>query len=200
ISAIPLPDCAENSTRLTRNEIQELVLAHNRARKEADQYRPSNTPVLPAITWDCAAAEVAQQYANETRGTQGHSNREWRNQQYSSRTGRQGNGASLGENLAWNVASSSTLLGPIVNAVTDWIDERSDYNHDSGTCSGGVCGHYTQIIWRESTGVGCGVERDSIPLNGTIWPHGYFLSCNYHHAGNINGDNPLIEHPDWYYE
>ncbi|MGC9504293.1 MAG: hypothetical protein ACP5D4_11235 [Baaleninema sp.] len=27
-----------------------------------------------------------------------------------------------------------------------------------------------------------------------------FLDCTYHHAGNINGDPPLIDHPDWYYD
>ncbi len=203
ISAIPLPVCAENSTSLTRNEIQQIVLEHNRARKDADAHVPSGTPALPAASWDCAAAQVAQQWANDTGGTQGHSANNWRQQQYSNRTGLQGRAAGLGENLGWAVGSNASSVQSIVNSVQSWDGERSDYNHSSGACAAGkVCGHYTQVVWRESTRIGCGVKRGQIqfPGSGQVWPHGYFLSCNYHNAGNINGDNPLVQHPAWYYQ
>lgn len=203
VSAVPLPACAESSTELTRNEIQQIVLEHNRARKDADTYVPSGTPALPATTWDCDAAQVAQQWANDTGGTQGHSSSNWRKQQYSNHTGLEGRAAGLGENLAWAVSSNAGGVAPVVDSVTSWDEERSDYNHSSGTCAAGeVCGHYTQVIWRESTKIGCGIKRGQIqfPGSGQVWPHGHFLSCTYHNAGNINGDNPLIQHPAWYYQ
>ncbi|NEO85611.1 MAG: hypothetical protein F6J87_15375 [Spirulina sp. SIO3F2] len=201
LSAIPLPSCAERSTELTRNEIQLIVLAHNQARKDADTHVPSGTPALPAVSWDCAAAEVAQQWADETEGRQGHSANNWRQQQYGDRTGLSGRAAGLGENLGWSAASSPDSVDPVVSTVLSWDAERSHYNHSSGACNK-VCGHYTQIIWRESTKIGCGLKRDNIqfPGIGKVWEHGYFLSCTYHNVGNINGDNPLIQHPDWYYQ
>jgi len=201
VSDVPLPACATETSELTRAEMQQIVLEHNRSRLDADQYVPNGLAALPAVTWNCDAAAVAQQWANQSQGTQGHSPREWREGLFGDRTGLQGNGASLGENLGWAVGSQPSVVDPVVSSVTSWDNERSDYNHSTGSCTG-VCGHYTQIIWRESTEVGCGVIRDQIqmPGNSTVWPYGYFLACTYHHAGNINGDNPLIDHPDWYYQ
>lgn len=201
INTIPLPDCATATSELTRSEIQHILLEHNRSRAEANRHVPTGLPPLPAVNWDCDAAAVAQAWAEQSRGQEGHSPRAWREQQFSNRTGLQGNAASLGENLGWSVGSAPDIVASVVSSVTRWHRERSAYNHSTGACSG-VCGHYTQMVWRESTAVGCGVARNQIqfPGSGETWPYGYFLTCTYHHAGNINGDNPLINHPDWYYQ
>jgi len=197
-SAIPLPSCATSTSSLTQSEIQAIVLEHNRARKDADRLVPTGLPPLPAAQWDCDAAAIAQAWADQTQGQQGHSSNEWRQTQYSERTGRQGNAAALGENLGWAASSSADSLRPVVSSVTSWDAERSNYNNDTKACAG-VCGHYTQVVWRESTAIGCGVQRGAREMGGRTWNHGYFLSCTYHNAGNFNGDHPLIVHPDWYY-
>lgn len=197
-SAIPLPSCATSTSSLTESEMRAIVLEHNRARKDADRFVPAGMPALPAVQWNCDAAAIAQEWADQTQGNQGHSTSEWRETQYSERTGLQGGAASLGENLGWAVSSNAEGLRPAVSSVTSWDGERNNYNHDTKACSG-VCGHYTQMVWRESTAIGCGVQRGSRVMGGRTWEHGYFLSCTYHNAGNINGDHPLIAHPDWYY-
>lgn len=199
--AIPIPDCATRTSDLTRSEIQQILLEHNRSRKDADRYVPGGLPPLPAVTWNCDAAAIAQQWANQTRGAQGHSENSWRQQQFSSRTGLQGGAAKLGENLGWSGGSDRSVVSPVVSSVTSWDDEREDYNHSTQTCSD-VCGHYTQMVWRESTAIGCGVYRGAVrwPGSDRTWPEGYFLSCTYHNAGNFNNDPPLIDHPDWYYD
>ena len=182
--------------------MQEILLEHNRARMDADRFLPRRESPLPVVRWHCPTAAIAQKWADGEGDIQGHSPKEWREQEYSRRTGLQGRSAKLGENLAWAASTSPTRVGPVVKGVVDWDAERDDYRHSSSTCkSGKVCGHYTQIVWRESTKGGCGVKRDQIrfPGGGRIYPYGYFLSCNYHNRGNINGDNPLITHPAFYY-
>jgi len=44
-----------------------------------------------------------------------------------------------------------------------------------------VCGHYTQIVWRDTKQVGCGVARDN---RREIWV------CNYDPPGNWVGHRP----------
>jgi pathogenesis-related protein 1 len=44
-----------------------------------------------------------------------------------------------------------------------------------------VCGHYTQIVWRDTTSVGCAAQ--SCP-QGEIWV------CDYSPPGNYVGQHP----------
>ncbi|KMZ61465.1 Cysteine-rich secretory protein [Zostera marina] len=69
------------------------------------------------------------------------------------------------------------------DAVNDWINEVRFYNYFSNTCIDGKdCGHYTQVMWRQTMRVGCArVEC----YNG-----GVFITCNYSPPGNIDGQRP----------
>ena len=63
----------------------------------------------------------------------------------------------------------------------------SDYA--TNTCSD-VCGHYTQIVWRSTGFLGCGIEnctRNS-PC-GASFPNWSLVVCNYQPRGN-NGQRP----------
>ncbi|KAL0454365.1 UNVERIFIED_CONTAM: Basic form of pathogenesis-related protein 1 [Sesamum latifolium] len=83
-----------------------------------------------------------------------------------------------GENLAkgsWDVNATE--------AVQMWLDEKKFYNVGSNTCvEGEMCGHYTQVVWRDTTHVGCARTKCS---NG--WT---FVSCNYDPPGNYVGERP----------
>ena len=57
-----------------------------------------------------------------------------------------------GENL-WK---GTTGAYSVVQVVDSWGEEKKDYKYQQNKCkSGAVCGHYTQIVWRKTTHVGC---------------------------------------------
>ena len=68
-----------------------------------------------------------------------------------------------GENLYWASAIRWSDGRREVQQVTpqmvvaSWAGERADYDYASNLCkSGKVCGHYTQVVWKNTREVGCG--------------------------------------------
>jgi len=47
-----------------------------------------------------------------------------------------------------------------------WAAESRDYDYISNRCSG-VCGHYTQIVWRDTKEVGCAMARGEDARSGS---------------------------------
>jgi uncharacterized protein YkwD len=64
--------------------------------------------------------------------------------------------------------------------VASWASEAVDYDYASNGCHR-VCGHYTQIVWRDTRQVGCAVAQSA---NRQVWV------CNYNPPGNILGRRP----------
>ncbi|XP_010530682.1 PREDICTED: pathogenesis-related protein 1-like [Tarenaya hassleriana] len=132
---------------------QDYISAHNTARA---------TVGVGPVSWDDDLEAYAQSYARrQARGCElEHSN------------------GPYGENLAM---STGDLTG--IEAIGLWVNEKVDYDYDSNTCRvGKVCGHYTQVVWRNSTRIGCAkMECD----NG-----GTFITCNYDPPGNYIGERP----------
>ncbi|KAK9080140.1 hypothetical protein SSX86_001815 [Deinandra increscens subsp. villosa] len=116
------------------------------------------------MVWDANVAAYAQNYANERRGDC--------NLVHSS-------GGPYGENLA---KGSGDFTGTA--AVNSWVGEKASYDHNSNTCAqGAVCGHYTQVVWRNSVKLGC--ARVQCTNNG--W---WFVICSYSPRGNYVGQSP----------
>ncbi|XP_049408520.1 pathogenesis-related leaf protein 4-like [Solanum stenotomum] len=112
------------------------------------------------MSWDAGLASRAQNYANSRTGDCNliHSG--------------------AGENLA---KGSGDFTGRA--AVELWVGEKPNYNYGTNQCaSGQVCGHYTQVVWRNSVRLGCGRAR----CNNGWW----FISCNYDPVGNYVGQRP----------
>lgn len=85
-----------------------------------------------------------------------------------------------GENLFWGSGSSWT----VTDAVNSWYSEKSNYTYSTNSCtSGKVCGHYTQVVWKNSTALGCYLA--ACPNNG-----GMIIGCNYNPPGNYSGQKP----------
>ncbi|KAK1322772.1 hypothetical protein QJS10_CPA02g00043 [Acorus calamus] len=137
-----------------QNSPQDFLNAHNAARAKVG---------VGPMSWDNTVAAYAQNYAKQLAG----------NCQLVHSTG------PYGENLFWG--SASTFTG--VDAVNSWVSESQYYDYNSNTCAAGkVCGHYTQVVWRNSVQLGC--ARVVCNSGGVI------ISCNYNPRGNYVGQKP----------
>ncbi|KAG2319272.1 hypothetical protein Bca52824_012485 [Brassica carinata] len=56
-----------------------------------------------------------------------------------------------GEHLFWEVAQTGHRL--FRRGI--WTVEAKSYNHLTNSCDGGMCGHYTQIVWGDTKQLGC---------------------------------------------
>ena len=85
-------------------------------------------------------------------------------------------GASMGENLF--MCSGYTPDGGA--GVTSWYDEIKDYDFKKHGSTGGVVGHFTQVVWKGSQYLGMGIGQ-----NG----NSYYVVANYYPAGNWVGQD-----------
>ncbi|CAN6202949.1 unnamed protein product [Urochloa humidicola] len=143
-----------------QNDPQDFVDLHNQARNDVG---------LDPVSWDDDVAAFAQSWAAQRAGdcVLQHSG---------------GGPNHYGENLFGGGAGADWSAS---DAVGLWVSEKQWYDHDSNSCSAPPdksCGHYTQIVWRDSTTIGCArVVCD----NG-----GVFITCNYNPPGNVDGESP----------
>jgi hypothetical protein len=140
---------------------------------------------LPPLTWSADIAEVAQRYAEKLAAscssTLAHSTPQERN--------------GWGENLAAGGGFGQSSLSA-QQAVGLWESESACYQFGpfqsgtNATCSSecaryGGCGHYTQIVWRNTQRLGCGVaDCTQGSTRRTYWV------CNYDPPGNYLGQLP----------
>ncbi|KAL2927036.1 Pathogenesis-related protein 1 [Bienertia sinuspersici] len=52
-----------------------------------------------------------------------------------------------------NIARALGIFTP-AKAVEMWLSKEANYDYGSNTCKK-VCGHYTQVIWKNSTSISC---------------------------------------------
>jgi uncharacterized protein YkwD len=121
---------------------------------------------VPPLLWAEGLAAVAQK---------------WADQLLARRKFEHSPDSRYGENLF-------TITGAAANpalVVKNWAAESRNYNYRTNTCSG-VCGHYTQIVWRNTKRVGCAVARGG---DREVWV------CNYDPPGNFVGERPYDPPP-----
>jgi pathogenesis-related protein 1 len=146
-----------------------MVAAHNRERAVVD---------VPPLSYSFQLAASAQAWAESLK------------QSNHCRMRHSATQGQYGENLFWasgvrwsNGVLEVQTIGP-EQVVDAWARERANYDHASNSCaSGKVCGHYTQVVWADTTTVGCGtvVCEDT---REQIWV------CHYQPAGNWIGRAP----------
>jgi pathogenesis-related protein 1 len=132
----------------------EMLAAHNQVRARVG---------VPPLRWSPRLADVAQQWADELIAREKFAHRPKPH---------------YGENL-FEIRGGRSSPSEV---VADWAAEARDYNLARNTCRARAqCGHYTQIVWRNTKEVGCGVAR----LPGReVWV------CNYDPPGNWSGERP----------
>lgn len=146
----------------------EMVAAHNRWRDEVG---------VPGLKWSDKLAGAAQGWADRLAGNN---------------CAMQHSGNSYGE----NIYQASALMWPDGRwefravsprrPVDAWGEEKQWYDAETGQCSAtgkNTCGHYTQVVWKGTTEVGCAMAVCG--NNSQVWV------CNYFPAGNIVGKRPF---------
>ena len=139
-------------TRPVSTLAREMLAIHNAVRAEVK---------VPPLQWSNQLAAIAQKWADTLLA---------RHQFSHSQDTR------YGENL-FDITGATATSAVVVK---HWASESRNYNYSSNTCDG-VCGHYTQIVWRNTKTVGCAVARDA---GREVWV------CTYDPPGNWVGERP----------
>ena len=145
-----------------------MTAAHNRVRAALG---------LPGLAWSDDLAALARDWADYLAREKGcdfaHHGGDW----------------PYGENLFWASAirygDGRREVQPVTaeHVVRSWAAEVEDYDYQANRCRiGRSCGHYTQVVWRDSRRLGCG--RSVCADSGQIWV------CTYDPPGNFIGRKP----------
>ena len=131
---------------------REMLAAHNRLRARMR---------IPPLSWSRSLASSAQEWASLLIARGAYAPR---------RDGK------FGQNLFEITGGRATPR----DVVTAWASEASNYQYRNNSCSA-RCGHYTQVIWRDTKQLGCGVAGDA---RRQVWV------CDYDPPGNVIGERP----------
>ncbi len=156
------PDWQAKTGRLDPTAV---LAAHNRWRRSA---------WVPPLRWSEHLAQTAQNWADYLSSSGGcliqHGN------------------SGYGENIyqaaavVWPDGRAEVQQKHINEIVDRWASEIQYYDYASNTCSSDICGHYTQLVWRQTRAVGCAVSV--CPSKKRIWV------CHYDPPGNVEGRRP----------
>jgi pathogenesis-related protein 1 len=133
---------------------QEMLTAHNTVRQKVG---------VPPLKWSNKLAAQAEEWAKKLAAT----------------------GASRmqgipGQNIGYT-GPPGKMKGAAV--VAAWAAETTNYDHDKNACidSKRRCNHYTQVVWRDSSSLGCATAQDA---ERDIWV------CDYDPPGNNIAEKP----------
>jgi len=147
-----MPEPAELRPTLPVSLARVMLDAHNAVRARVG---------VPPLIWSAALAEAAQDWADYLIATGAF---------FHSPDNR------YGENL-YAISGGAAAPNEVVSA---WAGEAAQYDIRSNACTG-VCGHYTQIVWRTTRELGCALATD---VEREVWV------CEYNPPGNYVGSRP----------
>lgn len=167
------PLLGEGSFDLAHPRMAGMLEAHNLVRSRAD---PVPQPALEPLVWSDRVAADAGDWARRCI------------QDHDPSVGDRGQGENW---RSWSLAGDLTATQVVLES--GWALEADDYDYESNTCAGAdnpfACGHYTQIVWRDTTEVGCAFQE--CPNGLRNWRDGHEIwFCRYEAAGNIVGQWP----------
>ena len=151
-------------SNFTSKEATEFLSHHNMARKE---YK------IPPVEWDASIASYAQEWAEYLAKK--------KKCKLLHRDELKNNPANYGENLYW--ISSGENFEP-VRASLNWYEEKPIFEKNNFQFNHHLeMGHYTQMIWKNTTHVGAGYA--TCPSGAII------VVANYNPPGNYIGSSPF---------
>mgnify|MGYP000014355056 FL=1 len=163
VPATPLPIPSTGSTSVSSVNTGSISTTMQSVLNRHNKYRCMHG--VPLMTWDPVIAANAQAWADMSMGVMKHS-------PHTSRSNIGGFWA-LGENLALGVTDAV--------AVDLWYSEISNTNGGMVSDFSPSTGHYSQVIWKDSITLGCGVYNK-------------LIVCQYGPAGN-SGDYTQVTPP-----
>lgn len=146
----------ETGSKFTQKQADEMVSRHNEYRKAVG---------VQNLKWSNEVAAYAQDWANHLAAT--------------SCDLKHRSTHKYGENLFWGMGKIYTP-----KEISDsWASEKKYWKGGKITMRNfSKAGHYTQMIWYNSTEIGCGQATCS---DGSV-----IVVCNYNPAGNVIGQIP----------
>lgn len=131
--------------------------AHNGARRAVG---------IPSLRWNTTLFKFAQTWANSIRDSE---------------CSFDVSPYPYGENIYMTGESEEPTCKA---AVGVWVSEKEFYNHATNSCvDGEACEQYTQIVWKDTTDVGC-AKATCADNSAYIWV------CEYNPPGNYEGQKP----------
>lgn len=138
---------------------REFLAAHNKVRASVNE---------PPLKWDSALARYARRFASK-RAVDCRMLHSY---------------GPYGENIFWGEKDAWTPA----QVVGSWVSENQYYDKTNNVCvAGQMCGHYTQVVWVDSTRIGCAMVTC---LNG-----GMYSMCIYDPPGNYVDESPFVSFP-----
>jgi uncharacterized protein YkwD len=141
-----------------------MTAAHNSARKAV---QPPASPPLPDMAWSSTIAASAQAFTTNCVF------------------------ADTMDQYGSNAFAGTGTYKP-ADVVASWVSEDANYDYATNTCAPGqMCGHYTQVVWRDSVQLGCGMTNctKNNPFGEGSGPWQLWV-CNYAPPGNYVGEKP----------
>ncbi len=151
---------SSSGSRLAPEEARQMVALHNRIRAEVG---------VSPVYWSAEVAAFAQQWADHLASTRC-------GMQHRPRSGRWQQ--EYGENLFIGTAGHYGTS----DAVMAWAGEKSNYRGGAiQTSHISDIGHYTQMVWQDTTRIGCATA---------VCNKWLIVVCNYDPRGNYLGQSP----------
>ncbi len=149
-------------------DVNELVTAHNRWRAAVG---------APPLAYSTKLAASAQAWANTLKKNNHCDMQHSAAKDY-------GENLYWGSALEWSDGKREVQQVSPKTVVDDWASEREDYDYATNSCAKGkACGHYTQVVWRTTTTVGCAIAVCE-DTSEQVWV------CHYQPPGNWIGKKP----------
>ena len=165
IVVLTLHAYAQTGSSFTEQEKSAYMKVHNDARGEVGS---------PAVVWDTKLANEAQKFADylASTGSFRHANEfsAWKRD--------------MGENLAWNHEKDAAKT-----AAEQWYEEKEIFQRlgtngkNPTRYSGAAIGHYTQMVWQDTTKIGGGKAQYATGPNKGAW----IVVGKYAPGGNYPG-------------